>query len=284
MACARGSLSPRLGVAPAPGSSCFASVPLTPPSRPLSGFCPNSPWKLEQFLGVDWNGATWGSSKFGHGQVGNGGLSFRYRHALYNCIDWLDDGTQHGSSGNRSVLWDWRWQRNEDAMFCKCMSGKGSRGGDARLEDWRPAWRPEMRLHYEVASMCLANKWSQEHTALDAMSQGQPPPFGLHAICRSIASFGQCEEVVGAERGPTRPGDPPRIGSFACKRAGFSVDRTFDAWTQYGGADLNYMRVCTDYRGGELGGKASMAVLEPKPKPKPKAKPLRPRGWLDFFK
>ena len=43
----------------------------------MSGFCPNSPWKLEQFLGVDWNGATWGSSKFGHGQVGNGGLSFR---------------------------------------------------------------------------------------------------------------------------------------------------------------------------------------------------------------
>jgi hypothetical protein len=251
---ARASLSPHLGVAPAPGSSYFASVPLTPPSRPLSGFCPNSPWKLEQFLGVDWNGATWGSSKFGHGQVGNGGLSFRYRHVLYNCIDWLDDGTQHGSSGNRSVLWDWRWQRNEDAIFCKCMSGKGSRGGDARIEDWRPAWRPETRLHYKVASMCLANKWSQEHTALDAMSQGQPPPFGLHAICRSIASFGQCEEVVGAERGPTRPGDPPRIGSFACRRAGFSVDRTFDAWTQYCGADLNYMRVCTDYRGGESGG------------------------------
>ena len=158
---ARASLSPHLGVAPTLGSSYFASVPLTPPSRPLSGFCPNSPWKLEQFLGVDWNGATWGSSKFGHGQVGNGGLSFRYRHVLYNCIDWLDDGTQHGSSGNRSVLWDWRWQRNEDAMFCKCMSGKGNRGGDARIEDWRPAWRPETRLHYKVASMCLANKWSQ---------------------------------------------------------------------------------------------------------------------------
>ena len=279
MACARGSLSPRLGVAPAPGSSCFASVPLTPRPRPLSGFCPNSPWKLEQFLGVDWNGATWGSSKFGHGQVGNGGLSFRYRHALYNCIDWLDDGTQHGSSGNRSVLWDWRWQRNEDAMFCKCMSGKGSRGGDARIEDWRPAWRPEMRLHYEVASMCLANKWSQEHTALDAMYQGQPPPFGLHAICRSIASFGQCKEVVGAERGPTRPGDPPRIVSFACKRAGFSVDRTFDAWAQYCGADLNYMRACTDYRGGESGGKASAAVLEPKTKTK--TKPAR--SWVFGF-
>ena len=103
----------------------------------------------------------------------------------------------------------------------------------------------------------VGNKTSccqQVEPILLASPCASPPPFGLHAICRSIASFGQCEEVVGAERGPTRPGDPPRIGSFACRRAGFSVDRTFDAWTQYCGADLNYMRVCTDYRGGESGG------------------------------
>lgn len=211
-----------------------------------TGFCPNSPFRIEQFTGVDWNGATWGSAVYGQGHPGQGGFSWRNRHAMYNCIDWLQDGTQHLSRGKRSVLWDWAWMRNEDAMFAKCMQGAK---GDAKLENWSPQDPSSRgkRLHYRVGSMCLANKFSREHPAIDALLKGQPPPFGLHALCRAIESYGKCAWVEGGERGPRKPGEPPVAQAFKCERKGFSVDRAFDAWSQYCGANLDYMRACYDY-------------------------------------
>jgi hypothetical protein len=210
-----------------------------------TGFCPNSPYKLKQFTGVDFNGATWGSDIFERGRPGQGGLSWRNRHAMYNCLDWLQDTTQH--RGNRSVLWSWEWTRNEDAMFVKCMSG-ATKGG-AKIHNWEPHDPSSRgtRLNYHVGSMCLANKWSREHPLIDALIKGHAPPFGLHAICRSIESYGKCAWVQGAERGPKRPGEPPVVQAYKCKREGFSVDRAFDAFSQYCGADLTYMRACYDY-------------------------------------
>lgn len=203
-----------------------------------TGFCPSSPFKLEQFMGTDWNGATWGSQVIERGIPGQGGLSLRNRHAMYNCIDWLEDRTQHGSRSNKSVLWDWSWHRNEDAMFVKCMRGAA---GDARIEQWRGK-----KLHYRVSGVCLANKWAREHPAIDAIVKGHPPPFGVHAICRAIESYGKCKWVVGALRAPQKSGEPT-AHAYVCEREGFSVDRAFDAFSDYCGANLDYMRSCFDF-------------------------------------
>ena len=253
-----------------------------------TGFCLNSRRKISTFTGVDWIGATWGSTIFGKGNVGQGGLSWRNRRAMYNCIDWLSDGTQH--QNKRSVLWDWGWMRNEDAMMVQCMRGKK---GDGKIEHWNGSHSGK-RLHYHVASHCLADQFSQEMTAIDAVLKGQPPPLGLHSICRSITTYGQCEEVddaaPGRWRGPERPGDPPVIGAFRCAREGFSIDRAFDAWTAFCGPDLNYMRFCTDYVNTSSAAgpalmfaptsKRSRSGLPPTARPHPHAHPaiLHPRG------
>ena len=206
-----------------------------------TALCPSSPYKLAMFTGVDWNGATWGSNVIERGVPGQGGLSLRNRHAMYNCIDWLRDKTQHRYNGrpNRDVLWDYSFARNEDYLFAKCM--RGTRG-HANIEDWQGR-----HLHYHVGGICLANKWSREHSAIDAIIKGYPPPFGLHSICRAIESYGLCKWVLGAQRGPRRLDEPPIAQAYQCNLKGFSVDRAVDAFSQYCGADLNYMRNCFDH-------------------------------------
>jgi hypothetical protein len=187
-----------------------------------TGFCPRSPFRLEALTRVDWNGATFGTKTIETGVPGQGGLSLRSRRTMYRCIDWLASRT-HGPHANRSVLWDLRWQKNEDGMFLRCMK---------RLRGAR------------VASRCLANRWSREHPALDALVKGWPPPFGVHDLCRAIATYGECRLVGEGGLGAPPRGDRPAVRALACARKGFSVEHAFAVFSAYCGADLEYMRSC----------------------------------------
>ena len=146
---------------------------------------------------------------------------------------------------------------NEDLMFMECMGGKrkvlhrgrGITVNDSTIGEWNPPGQPGVRLRYQVASLCLANKWSQEHTLVSALFREQPPPFGLHALCRPLIAYGDCKKVEGgipARPRPFKPGDPPNPSTWRCNRRGFSMDRAFDQWSKFCGANLDYMRSCVD--------------------------------------
>ena len=178
-----------------------------------TGFCPRSPFRLETLTRVDWNGAIFGTKTIETGVPGQGGLSLRSRRTMYRCIDWLANQT-HGPHANQSVLWDLRWQKNEDTMFLRCIKRR-ERGA-------------------RIASRCLANRWSREHPALDALVKGWPPPFGVHDLCRAIATYGECRIV----------GDRLGVRVLECARKDFSVEHAFAVFSAYCGADLEYMRSC----------------------------------------
>ena len=210
-----------------------------------TGFCPSSPHSLDQFLHQDFSGATWGSPLFKVGKAGQGGLSIRNRHAMYKCLDFVSDARQQ--KNHKSALWDFKQIRNEDFMMVTCMRNTAERA-DGVLErcEARDCPTRETRPRYHSASVCIASKWSQEAAAIDAVIKNEPPPFGFHDICRSIRAYGKCEDTSTTHAGE-RPGQPPVVREMKCDREDFSVDRAFNAWEQYCGANLVYQRSCTDH-------------------------------------
>lgn len=192
-----------------------------------SGFCTKSPYPVEMFTRVDWIGALHGSSTFGVGRVGNGGFSLRNRHAMYSCIDFLD---------KRSSLWDWRYARNEDVMFPRC------------YHDMDKQFNNATGGHFIVASKCLANKFSQEHAAWDALRKDVKPPFGFHDVYRSLLTFGKCRraELNGTVGALPRSDSRQLLIKVRCARPGFSIDRAFNTWAKYCGNHLEYYRQYTD--------------------------------------
>ena len=132
-------------------------------------------------------------------------------------------------------------------MMVSCMRNTAERA-DGSLErcEARNCPTRETRPRYNFATVCLASKWSQELAAIDSVLRNQPPPFGFHDICRSIRAYGICQETD-AIRAADRPGQPPVVREMKCDRRGFTVDRAFDAWQDYCGANLVYQRSCADH-------------------------------------
>lgn len=107
--------------------------------------CPNSPKKIEDFLGFDYCGAPWRDPWYGDAG-GNGGLSLRGRDATLKCArDWNGFGA------------------NEDGYFTECVAHAEERGE-------RKICRREVAKTFSVETIYYPTPWGV-HNAWRYLSQ-----------------------------------------------------------------------------------------------------------------